>query len=299
MVGRAFGTLPGRIQTVPLAELVGITVALQRTSGECHFALDCQGVIDGIRHGPQWKHDANSAAWLDFWEAYEGHPGPCHFKKVKSHLEEGDVGVHITREDFTANQAADECAKDGARMARLPQHIIQQVIDIDNKAVRVQRRLTEVALQVAIQTPSLYSATSQADRVARSRASRAQRHLNVEQALQETTHSVSCSAQGKFCTVCRGRPTKELGMLDWLVSQCLRKPHQIHQSHELSCTRELWWCRKCGAYGSAKIGKGLQSLCHPPTAWGKKVLAKLLDGRLPPGLKAWPDVLGAGQGAEE
>eukprot|EP00959_Pyramimonas_sp_CCMP1952_P225830 4722394-Pyramimonas_sp.AAC.1 len=74
-------------------------------------------------------------------------------------------------------------------MARLPQHIIQQVIDIDNKAVRVQRRLTEVALQVAIQTPSLYSATSRADRVARSRASRAQRQSNVEQALQETTHS--------------------------------------------------------------------------------------------------------------
>jgi len=297
VVGRAYGTLPGRIQTVPLAELVGITVALQRTIGECHFVLDCQSVIDGIRHGPQWKHEANSAAWLDFWEAYEGHPGPCQFKKVKSHLEEGDVGVHITREDFTANQAADECASEGARMARLPQHIIQQVIDIDNKAVRVQRRLTEVALQVAIQTPSIYSATSGADRVARSRASRAQRQSNVEQALQETTHSVIEKGGYKLCVVCRGRPTKGCGTLEWLASLCPGRPHQIHQSHDVSCTRELWWCRKCGAYSSAKISAGLQGTCHRPTDWGKKVLSKLMDGRLPPGLKTWPDELGKGLGA--
>ena len=165
-------------------------------------------------------------------------------------------------------RAADGCAKAGARRARLPQQVIQQVCDIDSKAVRVQKGLIEVALQVAIQTPSLYSATSQADRVARSRASRAQRVASLEQALQGSTHSVVEKGGYKFCTVCRGRPTKELGTLDWLGSQCPGKPHQIRQSHEMSCTRELWWCRRCGAYGSAKISKGLQSLCHPPQRLG-------------------------------
>ena len=61
-----------------------------------------------------------------------------------------------------------------------------------------------------------------------------------------------------------------------------------HSSHKLNVYRGLVFCIKCGCRGPTKLVH-LAKPCEPAKLDGKKNIKALLQGKLPPGLCAWPD----------
>ena len=52
--------------------------------------------------------------------------------------------------------------------------------------------------------------------------------------------------------------------------------------------RGLIYCLKCGAIGTNQV-RLLAGVCEEPTITGLRTLKALQEGKLPDGLKAWPD----------
>ena len=68
-----------------------------------------------------------------------------------------------------------------------------------------------------------------------------------------------------------------------------------HHTHEINVYRGLFYCKKCGAYGSDKPKKLTAACLPPPTAdqggsrhWSRAI-DRIRSGKLPAGTKTWPD----------
>jgi ribonuclease HI len=131
------GPLLGWRQTVPLAELFAVKVALLCTKGDVTVIIDSIAVIRGIRRGPHYRHKRNSFHWRAFWEAVGDRTvTPI---KIKSHLDRAEaLNQGVLEQHWPANAAADAHAERAAAAAQLPAEDVEAVLATDAKARRVQ-----------------------------------------------------------------------------------------------------------------------------------------------------------------
>ena len=62
-----------------------------------------------------------------------------------------------------------------------------------------------------------------------------------------------------------------------------------HATHSLAAFKGLYFCRKCGYYGSARAQKLALACAGRAAPNADNRLRALLHGKLPPGLTAWPN----------
>jgi hypothetical protein len=66
----------------------------------------------------------------------------------------------------------------------------------------------------------------------------------------------------------------------------------LHRSHQLRCTKGIWWCTRCGFYASAGGGKSsvkkLARQCMQPTRAGRQVMERMYKGLTPRADIDWP-----------
>ena len=227
----------------------------------------------------------NAHRWRLFWEAAGDRS--LRVTKVKSHLDEAAArAAGVDRLHWLANSRADELAEEAAREAQLAPETVQEVHRLDKEAREVQEHLVSVALEVARNAPQLYGASTRGQRLAEASERARQRKTALLEAERLTEHRL-CPKSGR-CLACLRGPTRETPKLEFLRSACTRRPWAIHASHDLQQTRGLWWCATCGGTGSSHFRK-LAEECGAPTATGKLALRRLLDGKRPYHVKAWPD----------
>ena len=81
-----YGTLEGRMQTVPRAELKASLVAVQRFAGPLALYSDCGYVVKGLAKPLQWKlGSGNSDLWKQLDQALNNRGDPVSIMKVKAH----------------------------------------------------------------------------------------------------------------------------------------------------------------------------------------------------------------------
>jgi hypothetical protein len=274
-------------QTVPLAELEAVKVAVLSTTGDITVVLDNAVVVSGIRKGPSARHDSNAHSWKLFWECVGSRRVTA--IKIKSHLDEpAALRAGVEHLHWEANRLADELADAAALEAQLPPEAVMAVQMADQKAFLVQEHLLAVAAAVAQDAARLYGPSTRLERAREARA-RAQTRKEELEALLSTTAHRWCEATNR-CLNCLVGPSRVEPLREFLASPCSGRPRAIHESHALQRHRGLWFCDRCGASGSRRFtARGLGGPCHPPTAYGLSVLSRIREGRLPAHRRAWPD----------
>ena len=117
----AYGTLPGKRQTVPRAELQALLHFTQNTQGSCNFYIDCLSVIINYRKLlkgwiPGLK-EANGDLWGDLKEALKERQGHINVQKIDSHEScTAAIAAGGTEEGWVVNNLADDLAGSGAAM---------------------------------------------------------------------------------------------------------------------------------------------------------------------------------------
>ncbi len=275
-------------QTVPLAELAAVTALLLCTVGDITVVIDNDAVVRGIRAGPGRKHESNPHAWRVFWTVVGDRQ--VHAIKVKSHLDAAAAeAAGVPWLHWRGNLLADEQAERAALAAQLPPADLEAVRWADQRAQAVQEHLLAVSMAVAQDAGRLYGPSSRLERAREARQNAQARKERLEAATAGTSHQW-CPTSGR-CLVCFLGPTRDTPKAAFLLTPCGGQPHQIHGSHDLQRHRGLWFCGHCGATGVRRFSahRGLGAPCHPPTASGKVMLARLRAGKLPYGRSAWPD----------
>ena len=275
-------------QTVPLAELAAATALALCTVGDLEVVIDNDSVVGGINAGPARKHETNTHAWRVFWSTVGDRQ--IRAVKVKSHLDAATAeAAGVPELHWRGNTLADELAERAALAAQLPPADLEAVRWADQRAQAVQEHLLAVAMAVAREAGRLYGPSSRLERAREARQRTQERKERLEAATARTAHRW-CPSSGR-CLVCFLGPTRTLSRTNFLLTACAGQPHQIHDSHALERHRGLWFCGRCGATGVRRFSahRGLGAPCHPPTASGKVMLARLRAGKLPYGRSAWPD----------
>ena len=127
--------------------------------------------------------------------------------------------------------------------------------------------------------------------------------------ISNSSHQIVQTQSRLKCTMClNSYSITEAACKQWLASPCSGgtvAPHAnhikinnqngihignrvIHVSHNLYKCRGLIYCLKCGAIGTNQV-RLLAGVCEEPTITGLRTLKALQKGKLPDGLKAWPD----------
>ena len=129
-------------------------------------------------------------------------------------------------------------------------------------------------------------------------------------------HSIAHDEEGAYCSTCSHRQG-DLILADWLRIRCMgvhrsgspiRGPARpihlttntvamcgqvvLHPSHTLWYYRGQLWCLACGRTAGVS-GRSLQEACVPavggPSAGSSYRCRQLMAGRLPSGIRQWPD----------
>ena len=148
------------------------------------------------------------------------------------------------------------------------------------------------------------------------RQPRPQLHTLAASAMQ-SQHSVTALAGTLQCTRCLQRsPVRAKGIREWLRTPCcpdinmLRsitvgttKPkalapgtvvhvgkRELHTSHSLHVFRGLYFCQLCGYNASSKAQNLVKACDGPgPESKGIKRAIRIKQGKLPSGLRQWPN----------
>ena len=120
------GPLPGLLQTVPLAELQAMELALRNMEPPLDISTDCYSILALLKRGKKeclkqsrvgyhlWRRIGFALEDLGSWQVWEGGPRPevdCCFRWVPAHLPQAAVtDGRITAIDFEGNRAAYEAA---------------------------------------------------------------------------------------------------------------------------------------------------------------------------------------------
>ncbi len=208
---------------------------------------------------------------------------------MKSHLDEAEAARRgVEHLHWLANSRADALAEEAAAAAQPSPEDVAAVRFQDERTYKVQEHLRVVALAVARNASSLSGPSSRLERAAGARARAAAKHAQRAELQKTTAHSWS-ERLGR-CTACFRGPTRETPKATFLATPCSRRPHQIHESHDLRTHRGLWFCRVCGATGAKRFTtRGLGGPCGPLSDSRRRTLARILAGGLPYHLRAWPE----------
>ena len=166
-----------------------------------------------------------------------------------------------------------------------------EVTATDELTWEVQKHLVAVAMEIAKRAPGLYGPSPRAARAAEAKVRGHERASKLEQAKSATAHSIVYDGKGMKCSLCHLRPSANCKQAEWLMTPCARIPAGIDPSHQLQFCQGVFWCQVCGATGTRGKFIKLGQVCRlvKVGVWGRRVLAALSAGKLPPGFTAWPE----------
>ena len=160
----------------------------------------------------------------------------------------------------------------------------------------VQQRMYATSILVAQAAPRNTTAHPE-DVLLAARRVRKRERTNLEKA---SSHSLASVGKGYHCHVCE-LSTPARGALDWFVTPFaqdrppVRVGHQtLHESHQLSFHRGVFWCAISGQIAQHAAGKksgaiGLVNEClRHMTRAGRDVLARIERGLSPKASADWP-----------
>ena len=289
-----YGPVTLESATVPVSELLAVMFLLERSVGPIHIHSDCKYVCAGRNKLTQrTKRRAHVTLWPRLQKALLRHQGTVEISWCKAHITAGNFNQFgMTAEILVGNAVADALAKKGAS-------VFSAVNDwgkIDRITWAVQQRIYATSILAAQASP--HNTTAHPARRVRKRE-----RTSLENA---SSHSLVFVGRGYHFHVCE-LSTPARGALGWLRNTICSGPpnsrpdmpfrvgHQtLHESHQLSFHRGVFWCAICGHIGQHAAGKksraiGLVNECpRHMTRAGRDVLARI-EWRLSPKASAdWP-----------
>ena len=214
---------------------------------------------------------------------------PAH-KTLEYYAEAGRPAMH-----WYGNGAVDEVAKEAAAGVRLEEDTRSRVVAAYGEAVAVARW---AVAQHHFSTEFRIWDDDGEERVVR------QPSRLPESALAD--HQIEVRGDVSYCIRCRKQSGSGAGLQKLLAGRCRPfvpgegdEDAKVHGSHDLWVSRNVVWCRKCGAYSEAAT-RGLSGECRPASRWGAACIRKLRRGEHPvkagvllgPAVRARPVVAG-------
>ena len=314
----ASAPLPGQLHTVPRAELFAMVLVLSNVvdGATVQIRSDSKVNCDLHRQGASaCTVSANSDLWSEFWTLVRDKEIKVDVIWIKGHAEDPSVyqQYQVEHEDLVGNLLADKFANFAAETYRvfeadafnvkwhyaLVQKVQARGLCIFQKVLEPRLGMTPKRLKLPRQ-PSF-------GRAAQSLVSQ---------------HSLcTISGQQLHCTAClQTSPSGASQIAAWLRSPCQPDVHmhrvtlfansrpldvptgrtitvgrtQLHASHKLCTFKGLYFCSLCGYTASVKPQK-LAAECKRTD--GKAAIDRVLSlrkGRLPSGLRKWPNEAGLG-----
>ena len=149
------GPLTGDLQSVPLAELIAVLMALRMSARAAPLVIhcDCQYVCSGVQQlldGASPPTKKYAATWAAIARAIEARSAHTAIQKVKAHLSDLQLyacSLEEWRHAF-GNQLADAFAKEAATAAEVEPGIARAQLALEARCQQVWRRLATVGAAV-------------------------------------------------------------------------------------------------------------------------------------------------------
>ena len=304
----AFLALPGSIHTIVRAELYAVLVVVRNAAGQVTVVTDSKVNADIYAAGEDdCARSANADLWAMLWKLLREKGMQLHLLWSKGHADSIEVfeTYSVTRRNLFGNLCADRLA---ARGAELCQVSLQDSVNLKwhyATVKRVQSRAV-VVLANALQRESTLVKPPKATKL---------RKISTMGLCMASRHEITAIANTLHCHKClKHSAASSRGRAEFLASPCVidtallkdltlgnTKPTKLpvgkrvkvgnsllDASHALSCYRGLYYCTSCGYHASVKAQHLLKPCIERGVKAGSRVRI-LQAGRLPSGMKAWPN----------
>jgi hypothetical protein len=306
-----YGHCDSLSQTAPLAELQAVAEAKQVALPPFRIIYDWSLIGRGVQQGKQWcLSRPGGRYWAIIWKCIDDMQlGPEVFVKVSAHVSLGRaISQGSTYSLWFLNQSADRYAKLGAQQHALPADLL--------RTWRATRQLQRLILLWVARLTAMLGTTCARDVVPRSGEPRPP---PVPRPLfRSTGHAAYAVSDGvfvcAFCKVkrgsfrafeafsCQGGLGKGFAhRLAALVQQyaesepfqCIAVGHvelaacaiaagyAPSTGHRLTHQGGVFFCARCGAYGTKHLARLLAKQCMPPSARGNANIRELRRARHP------------------
>ena len=309
----AFSPLPGKLQTVPRAELYAILVVCLHVvrEGQIVIVSDSKLNVDAFIKGEQFcMTAANSDIWRELFDCIETRALTLQLQWSKGHADNPEtyLSYGVTPRNLLGNLCADALAGRGAEVG--------QVSYQDSMNLKWHRALVK---RIQARAVVILNAT-QSKSLQKSQACEKVKPLKVRKVTTSglavaTEHRFTTLSRTLHCYVClRHSGHTQAARRAFLQSPCKvditmvnaifkgsSKPatvplerivqigrRSIHASHKLCIYKGLYYCTKCGYHAHAKAQK-LLSPCQERSAEGVKRASRIGQGKLPSGMSRWPN----------
>jgi ribonuclease HI len=284
LMGGAYGTLGGPIQTVNRAELYALLWIATWTNGDAPVFIDSMYVVRGVLRGPRAVHRNHKDLWCALWQALKERRGELQVHKVAAHKGADEVGLL----PFLANHSADRLAAKAAAHTQDSDANLEVVGAVDGRAKKVLRRLVQIGLEVPPE--------DRASKEARAKDRRKQMQERGQPEVEEEFANIHGHR------LVQGTGEKES---DWGCLQCgivaskkqwedtaecgeLHLPDGTGQGHNFYFTHGVWYCRQCGSWFERQPKCKSKEPCRRPTAAGKLARDRAEAGGHPNYQGVWP-----------
>ena len=277
----AWGSLPGRRQTVPRAELHALTKLLQVADVQDRpIYTDSEVCFKRWQSGCRMGRSSMLDGWADFWQAHDRHDKPV-ITWVPSHKGVEEVGTAISLEAFLANSAADLFAEEAANCAQLDPFYIRKFQEADDMLSLIQSRLVAIAQATGKDRPPVVPKPPRPDpRWTRRHAIITSQHRLLGQRGRLTCMACAQTTRarkvvGTFVTQpCDGRVPATImeGLAE--LSRCsapfMGELRRVHPSHRMLVRPDVAICMVCGSWVTY-LAKALRVACPGgPTSRGSR-----------------------------
>ncbi len=282
LVEAARGRVAGWFQTVPRAELSAMEFALRHMAIDGRYIGDCAFALEGAALGVPLHLRAAGSFNADLWRLIHRRIediGPqVGFKKTKAHrsMAAAEVDPHDGVWYWHGNQHADAQCKNLVKTIERQDGGPEQADMMEATAVAVFRLVSSSVTWAFRNLGDLEPQRRKSKQ--NKRAGRGSQEQMVGQ------HAVAPRAGGGVqCIVCRLCSWSGAGRR-WLRQKPCRGElaSQIHPSHVLRSTGEMFWCSTCGAYTSRMPRRLLRPCCGGPRSEAQRNVRRRLLVGLPP-----------------
>ena len=313
----AFGALPGAKQTVPRAELFAIfeIIVNLTTSAVATITTDSKVNVDVLKKGRRHAMDAeNGDIWADIFTIMDQRQLAVDIRWSKGHpTVELAQRYAIRPEAAVGNIFSDALAERAAKTHAVFTDDSFGALWHFELVAKIQKRAVVILSLLAGRQTDAFKENS--------RSGSRPLLLPVSGHVLQSEHRFAAFGRTLHCYVCHNRSPPGLDATRaWLGTPCrpnrvlassynagavrpTRLPHgqplyigngQIHESHVIMVHRGLYFCRKCASWAAKKL-QNLSTQCEPT---GKKpgdadrirkLVVSLLQGKLPRGLKSFPN----------
>ena len=304
----AYLPLPGKAQTIVRAELYAILTVVKNAAREVTIVSDSKVNVDSYNAGREaCIKAANSDLWIALWTVVCEKEMTLSLIWSKGHADQVDVyeRYNVTPRNLFGNLCADRLA---ARAADECQVGIQDSTNLKwhySIVNRVQARAITI-LSTVLQRESTLTKPHVGPKFRRiSQIGRAMASAHDVTIMAKALHCYKCLMSSSPDATSRARflasPCKpDNAMLQKMTlgdtkPTTLPKGKQVkvgmsslHTTHALCCYRGLLFCGDCGYYASSKAQQLLKP-CEDRGAKATMRVNQLRQGKLPSGLKSWPN----------